>query len=289
MERIAPGISSIVVRQFGSPAEPPMVKPTDAELRTSGGLTSVFLDCDTCLSDDDFNRLRHMEFIEKENHILQGQLSGSVTGMIERGSTASRSSSKQVEDERKTKEHRTAQFVEMVAQMRASIERMEADIKKLTASFEKRDGDAWREKLALKILDADAIPQQEADEKIEAYRKRLERHLINEMLNADGTIKDKYKNDPKYGDYAEWAQQQFHLNSAKAAAAELDDDSTSPQRKGQILDEMKQRGYIEEMTLADRATQSNDTQAFMRDLADDRRDKVLSQAQSPEVALKFLS
>lgn len=95
-----------------------MVKPTDAELRTSGGLTSVFLDCDTCLSDDDFNRLRHMEFIEKENYILQGQLSGSVTGLIERGSIASRSSSKQAEEDRKTKEHRTAQFVEMVGQMK---------------------------------------------------------------------------------------------------------------------------------------------------------------------------
>lgn len=168
-----------------------MVKPTDAELRTSGGLTSVFLNCDTCLSNDDFNRLRHMEFIEKENHILQGQLSGSVTGIIERGSAASKSSSKQAEEERRTKERRTAQFVELVGQMRASIERMEADIKKLTASFEKRDGDAWREKLALKILDADAIPQQEAGESIQAYRKRLERHLIDEMLNPDGTIKDK--------------------------------------------------------------------------------------------------
>lgn len=263
-------------------------KPTDAKLRTSGGLTSVFLDCDTCLSDEDFNRLRHMEFIEKENYILHGQLSGSVTGMIERGSAASRSSFKQAEEERKTNERRTAQFVELVGQIRASIERMEADIKKLTASFEKRDGDAWREKLALKILDADAIPQQEAGESIQAYRKRLERHLIDEMLNPDGTIKDKYKNDP-YGDYAEWAQQQLNLNSAKAAIAELDDDSTSPQRKNQILDEMKQRGYIEEMIFADRTTQSKGTRESVRDIADNQYDKELLQTQSPDSALRFMS
>jgi len=266
-----------------------MVKPTDAELRTSGGLTSVFLDCDTCLSDDDFNRLRHMEFIEKENYILHGQLSGSVTGMIERGSVASTRSSNQAEEERKTNERRTAQFVELVGQMRASIQRMEADIKKLTASFEKRDGDAWREKLALKILDADAIPQQEAGENIQAYRKRLEQHLINEMLNPDGTIKDKYKNDPKYGDYAEWAQQQFHLNSAKAAAAELDDDSTSPQRKGQILDEMKQRGYTEEMVFADRVSNNMDTQESVRNARDSHHDEELSHARPSDAPMKFLS
>lgn len=268
-----------------------MVKPTDAELRTSGGLTSVFLDCDTCLSDEDFNRLRHMEFIEKENYILHGQLSGSVTGMIERGSAASRNSSKQAEEERKTKERRTAQFVELVGQMRASIERMEADIKKLTASFEKRDGDAWREKLALKILDADAIPQQATGESITAYRKRLEQHLIDEMLNPDGTIKDKYKNknDSKYGDYAEWAQTQFHLNSAKAAVAELEDDGTTTQRKEHILDAMKQRGYTEEMVFADRVSNSLDTKASVRDGCDSQHDEELSQARPVNAALKFMS
>lgn len=266
-----------------------MVKPTDAELRTPGGLTSVFLDCDTCLSDDDFNRLRHMEFIEKENYILHGQLSGSVTGMIERGSAVSKNSSKQAEEERKTKEHRTAQFVQMAEQLRASIERMEADIKKLTASFEKRDGDAWREKLALKILDADAIPQQEVGENIQAYRKRLERHLIDEMLNPDGTIKEKYKNDPKYSDYAEWAQKQFHLNSAKTAVAELDDDGTSPQRKEQILYEMKQRGDNQEMVFADRLSSSLDTKASVREDCDSQHDEELSQARPIDAALKFMS
>ena len=266
-----------------------MVKSTDAKSWASGGLTSVFLDCNTCLSDEDFNRLRHLEFIEKENHILQGLLSGSIAGVMERGSIASKSSSNQAEEERKTKEQRTTQFVELVEQMRASIERMEADVKRLVSSFEKRDGDAWREKLALNILEADAIPQQEANESITAYRKRLEQHLIDEMLNPDGTIKDKYKNDPKYGDYAEWAQQQFHLNSAKAAVAELDSDNTSPQRKEHILDEMKERGYIEEMTFADRVSNSRDTQASVRDMTDSQYDGGLLQARSSASAFKFMS
>ncbi|SHL59078.1 hypothetical protein SAMN05216428_1043 [Nitrosospira sp. Nsp11] len=265
-----------------------MVEATDAKLRVSGGLTTTFLHCDTCLSDENFDRLRRMEFTQKENHIHHGQISGSVAGVIERNSVANTGQSRHAE-ERNSKERRTAQFVELLEQIRASIKQMESDVKALVASFEKRDGDAWREKLALDILGADDIPQQRSGENINAYRKRLEQHLINEMLNSDGTIKDRYKNDAKYGDYADWAQKQFHLNSARAVVAELDDDNTGPQRKEQLLDEMKQRGYFEEMTFADRTTQSNETQASMRDLADNRRDEVLSQARSSEAALKFLS
>ncbi len=265
-----------------------MVKPTDSELLVSGGLTNTFIHCDTCLSDEDFNRLRHKEFIEKENHILHGQISGSIAGVIERGSVVSNNQSRQ-DEKRKTEERQTAQFIRLVEQIRASIERMEADIRILKASFEKRDGDAWREKLALRILEADAIPQQKDGEKIEAYRKRLERHLINEMLNADGSIKDRYKNDPKHGDYAEWAQKQFHLNSAKVAVAELDDDSTSRQRKEQIFNEMKQRGDFQEMVFTNRVSKSVDTQDSVSHTRDSQHDEVLSQARPSDAAFKFMS
>jgi hypothetical protein len=268
--------------------EPIMVEPTDAKLRVSGGLTNSFIHCHTCLSDEDFDRLRRVEFTERDNHIHNGQLSGSVAGIIERNSAPNTGQSRHAE-ERKSKERKSAQFIELLEQIRASIKQMEIDVKALIALFEKRDGDAWREKLALDILGADDIPQQRSGENINAYRKRLEQHLINEMLNADGTIKDKYKNNAKYGDYAEWAQKQFHLNSARAVVAELDDDNTGQQRKEQLLNEMKQRGFIQEMVFADRVSDSVDTQDSVRDARDDRRDAILSQGQSPNATLKFLS
>jgi len=144
--------------------------------------------------------------------------------------------------------------------------------------------------LALNILEADDIPQQESDEDISAYRKRLEKQLINEMLNPDGTIKGKYKNDPKYGDYAEWAQKQFHLNNAKALVTELDDDNTSPQRREQVLDEMQDRGYIEEMTYASKVTNSSVTsQASVRDTHDQFEDKAAERVISTDAAMKFNS
>ncbi|SCX83537.1 hypothetical protein SAMN05216420_10148 [Nitrosospira sp. Nl5] len=265
-----------------------MVEPTNAKLRVSGGLTNTFIHCHTCLSDEDFDRLHRLESTERENYIHNGQLSGSVASVTERNSVANTGQTRQAE-ERKSKERRTAQFVELLEQIRASIQRMETDVKALVASFEKRDGDAWREKLALDILGADDIPQQRSGENINAYRQRLEQHLINEMLNADGTIKDKYKNDAKYGDYAEWAQKQFHLNSARAVVAELDDDNTDLQRKEQILSEMKERGFIQEMVFADRVSNNLDTQTSVRDTRDGKHDEMLSQARSSDAPLKFMS
>ncbi len=265
-----------------------MVRPTDAELRVSGGLTGTFIHCDTCLSDDDFNFFRHKEFIKEELHVFNGLVGGSVTNVIDRGSVASNNQSKHVE-KRKAEQRRKARFAELVEQIRTSIEQMEADIKALEELFQKRDGDAWREKLALKILGEDDIPQQEPGEDISAYRKRLETHLINEMLNTDGSIKAKYKNHPELSDYAEWAQRQFHLNNARAIATELDDVNTSPQRREQILDEMEKRSNDEEMMLTDRESKSVDTQSSVRDVRDNQHDKVLSQARSSDVAVKFTS
>lgn len=263
-----------------------MIKPTDAKLRTSGGLTNTFIHCDTCLSDEDFNRLRQKEVSENETHILHGQISGAVSGLQAFSATAASSQYKQTQ-EQEAKERRTAQIIDLIEQVRASIEQMEADIRALEASLHKRDGDAWREKLALKILGENDIPQQEFGEDINAYRKRLEQHLINEMLNPDGTVKDKYKNDPKYSDYAEWAQKQYHLKNAKSAVAELDNDNTSPQRREQILDEIKERGYAEEMMLADREAKSEHTQDTVRDILDNQDDETFSQARPSDAALKF--
>ncbi|PTN12497.1 hypothetical protein [Nitrosomonas aestuarii] len=259
-----------------------MVKPTDESLRVSGGLTNIFIHCDACLSDAEFNRLRGHELAEIETKILHGQLSDSVSGVMERGSVVSNNESKQ-DQERKTKERRTAQLVELVERIRADMEQMKARIKALEDSFQQRDGDAWREKLALEILGADDIPQQESGENIEAYRKRLEKHLIEEMLNPDGSIKGKYQNDPQYSDYAEWAQKQYHLSNAKAVVAELDNDSTSPQRREQILHEMKERGYAEEMMLAARTTTDQNTQHEIKNADDSNQDIVAQNEQVSEV------
>ena len=264
-----------------------MFKPTDTELKISGGLTSTFIRCDTCLSGEDYNRLRQHELSEKETHILQGLLGGSVSGVMERGAIASNTQSKQAQN-RKSQEEKTTRFIELVEQIRASIEQMEADIRALEELFEKRDGDAWREKLALKILGADNIPQQESDETIKAYRERLEILLIDQLLNPDGSIKGEYIDHPELGDYARWAQKQFHHRNAKAAVAELEDKNTTPQRQEQILVEMKERGSLEEIVLAeDLSNEHMNSSTKIKAIQDETYDVATSTALSKDAGLKF--
>lgn len=224
-------------------------------------------------------------FAKTENYILLGQQGETIAGLQERSATASKSNSSENQNQ-ETKDRRTARFIELVEQVRANIEQMKASIKALEDSFQQRHGEEWREKLALKILGEDDIPQRRSGESIEAYRERLEILLIDELLNADGSIKGAYKNHPELGDYAEWAQKQYHLSNAKTLSAELD-NNTSPKRREQILDEMKQRGYTEEMMLTDREAKSEHTQASVRDVLDEQRDEVFSQARPSDVASKF--
>ncbi len=247
-----------------------MVKPTSDFLRTSGGLTDTFIHCDTCLSEEGFNALRHQEFSEKETHILHGQLSDSVSGVMARGSVASNNSSKQAK-EHKDRKRRASHIAEIIEQVRSNIEQMEAGLKAMEARFNVQD-EAWRETLALEILGEDEVPQRKPGESMDNYRERLEQHLINEMLNPDGTIKDKYKDHPEYGDYAEWAQKQNNLNRAKALTAELEDSETTPERQEQILDEMRERGYTEEQTYAAREVTDDETKHQIKKDADVNND-----------------
>ncbi len=225
---------------------------------------------------------------ETENTILLGQHSGSISGVQERSGAISKLHSDE-NQKQTTKDKKLSDFLHAIQIMQDYMDRLAKSIEQLEDTFRQRDGDAWREKLALNILDADDIPQQEPGEDINAYRERLEKHLINEMLNPDGTIKDKYKNDPKYSDYAEWAQKQYHLNNARAIAAELDDSNTSPQRREQILDEMKERGYFEETMLADRTSSNVNTKSALRETHDSLEDQVAQRTISTDAAMKFNS
>ena len=107
--------------------------------------------------------------------------------------------------------------------------------------------------------------------------------------NADGSIKAEYKNHPELGDYAEWAQKQYHLNSARAAVNELENPNTTPERQHEILDELKQRNNFEELIFADSETDLNsDAQSAIKDHADSARVDKHSSVQSTETANNFL-
>ena len=200
-----------------------------------------------------------------ENKILLGQQSGSIGGLQERAGIA-QVREQQREKDRQSREE-TSRYVEMIAQLRSDLADMEE-------RFRARDGDAWRENLALKILEPDEFPQRREGESIEAYRERLEKNLIEDMLNPDGSIKEEYKNHHEYSDYAQWAQKKFHYNRARGLVRELDDENTTPEREAEI-EEQLQESSLEELNLADEtaSTQSN-VQTKIRNISDETLDEM---------------
>jgi len=191
-----------------------------------------------------------MLFAEIENTILLGQQeAGSLAGVQERSATASKPHSDK-NQKQASKEKKFSDLLHTLQIIQDYIDRLAKSIEQMEDTFRQRDGEEWREKLALRVLGEDDIPQQESGETIQAYRERLEKHLINEMLNSDGTIKSKYKDHPQYADYAEWAQKQYHLNAAQRYVQELENPNTTPERRDEIVHEIKQKDNAETATYA---------------------------------------
>lgn len=234
-----------------------------------------------------FNSVRQMR--ESENTILLGQNSESISGLQDRVPTANSLHQKDG-DNQKERNKNTTEFLNILEIMHASIERLANAVEEMEASFRERDGEEWREKLALRILGEDDIPQRHEGESMGDYRDRMETLLIEELLNGDGSIKDEYKNDPELSEYAQWAQKQYHLNSAREAVTELQNTNTTSERRTEILDGLEQRSNLEELTFADRdATPQSTTQSQIKDSVDAVRDIATETERSASVGLKFTS
>ena len=222
---------------------------------------------------------------EKERQIMLGQLVGTVAGHQERYHVAGKSQKETLAREKKRKQEESDLIV-MLDVLRRHLERFEAAVAAFEVRFEEQFGDAWREQIALEVLGADAIPQQRESESINEYRERLEAYLIAEMLHPDGSMKGRYRDDANTGDYAQWAQTRFYENRAKSLVQELEDPGTTPERRGQLMDEFEARGNLEELTFADRF--SHRSKLEIKDVLDSHLDKVVQQSQE-FAAADFLS
>ena len=161
------------------------------------------------------------------------------------------------------------------------VERLNSEIAEFEAGFAERFGDAWREEIALRVFGEEQVPRQRPDESIEDYRKRLERELVEQMLNPDGSIKDRYKNDPGLRPFAEWAQKINNRNAAVAIASDLADPETTSEQTVQLLQELENRRNAEQTIYAARALEGHEEQTgAVLDIDDNSRDSAGSKEQS---------
>ena len=224
-----------------------------------------------------------------ENEILLGQQSGTIVGLQERSATAKGNRLEQDERQSRKIHLQNTDFIQLIEQIRIGIESLQREIEELEYRFQAKDGDAWREKLALKILSPDEIPQQKPGESIENYRTRLEAMLIAKMLDENGKIKARYLDDPALLIYAQWAQKKFNLNLAKDNVAKLEDPATSPEQQQEILHDMNQRGDMEELTFASREATTDVASTQVKNTADEIEDHDLDTASRAEDLSQILS
>jgi len=110
-------------------------------------------------------------------------------------------------------------------------------------------GESWREDLAHEILDE--IPERQEGETLAAYRERLEKDLIEEMLDENGNIKDEYRghDDARMRDYARWAKDSYDRDRAIAARDVLRDPNASEAERQAVLSKYEERfGRTQEAT-----------------------------------------
>ncbi|MEM9422496.1 MAG: hypothetical protein AAF986_08330 [Pseudomonadota bacterium] len=141
-------------------------------------------------------------------------------------------------------------------------------------------GEAWREDLALQILDPDLIPQRREGESMEAYRERLEQALMDELLNEDGTIKDKYKDHPEYGEYAQWAQWKYDQQQAQAFKAGMNDPLLSEAERAALLGEYMQSATHERLKQLIDTTDPDSQSATQLEAAKDRIENTMADTTS---------
>lgn len=146
------------------------------------------------------------------------------------------------------------------------------DIAGMEGEFTREFGDAWREHMAIAILDPE-IAQRRDGESVTEYRKRLEQSLKDEMLNADGSIKDEYKSGP-YARWAVWAQKQYHKGNVDDYIQKRSDPNASPAERKKLDDDMARSptGQVmrAELELA-QAGQDNSAMTKERDARTDAR------------------
>lgn len=184
-----------------------------------------------------FERAQKANFADRDaQQLFERQISGATELTGEQANTASAAHTAQndAEEKKRRKQNsdaletqvllnsiRTAQDIADAAAARAA----EAE-----AGFEEEFGDAWREEIALRVLDPDENPVIREGESIEEYRERVEETLIDEMIDQEtGEIKNEYKNDPEKLRYAQWAQDKFIERRAEAVIEQANEPDAKPE------------------------------------------------------------
>jgi len=188
-------------------------------------------------------------------------------------------------------DHKNRRYRDIVQQaLLDHINDLNRDIANMEAAFHAAFGDAWREQLALRIFDENDIPRQNAGESIEDYRKRLERDLMENLLNDSGSIKAQYQNDPDLHQYAQWAQKIHNRDAAQMIASGLSNSGVTHAQTQEILDKLETAANAEQNIYTARALEGHEAQKeAVLERSDSSFDSDTLEKRSNNAAINFLN
>jgi hypothetical protein len=174
-----------------------------------------------------------------------GQVSVSLSG-----SAASQAQRADDEREKKSKrDYEEQMFQSMLQRAQDWSDRLGRDIDGMEAEFTREYGDAWREHMALEILDPETAQRREG-ESVAEYRARLEEELRREMVNDDGSIKDEYRTGP-HTRWARWAQSEDQKREVDHFIARQNDESIPEEVRAQEQQQFASSATFAQLTDGD--------------------------------------
>ncbi len=178
----------------------------------------------------------------KENQIFLGQESGSSgQGMAPINATALAKFHRKLEKDKANgkgaKSYDVILHLALMDNLKQQADELQKAIQAQEDAFAEKYGDDWREKTAEQILDPEDMPHRKPGQSIEDFREELERALIKEFLNEDGSIKDEYKDHPEFGNRAKWAQKQYDQSALDNLISKLNDPDLSHDEKQELINQ----------------------------------------------------
>lgn len=138
----------------------------------------------------------------------------------------------------------------LLAILNDRIAQLDTEIAQYESIFEARFGDAWREEIAVRVLDDDEMPVRHDDEKMSGYRQRVEDAVVEKMIDPEtGKMRPEYANHPEFKEYGEWAEREFEQRNAKALANEI--ETASPERVAEINHEVRENDSFNQLEQID--------------------------------------
>lgn len=121
----------------------------------------------------------------------------------------------------------------LLAALNERIAQLDIEIGQYEAIFEARFGDAWREEIAVRVLDEDEMPERQDGESMADYRQRVEDAIVEKIIDPEtGKMRPEYKNHPEFKEYGEWAEREHEQRKMKAMAEKV--PTASPEELAQM-------------------------------------------------------